>query len=148
MPESFGWDKPGLCLQGAAGTGKSLTAYAVLRREILAWGHTAEAYRVTLWAQQVVAKSKTGELGDWLAEQSECDYLLLDDLDKCKYTPRVVEALYEVMESRTSYGLPIVVTLNSTGEKFSEAMPEGYAEAILRRINDFCTVIQFPRRAR
>jgi hypothetical protein len=145
-PESFGHDKPGLLLLGAPRTGKTLTMYALLRKLMTRYsGDTFQVYRGVQWAREVVERSKTGEVGDWLDPQLDCGYLVIDDFDKAKFTPKVAEVFYEILEGRFSKGMTVLLTCNSNGDQLLMRMPEEYGPAIVGRLRDFCTVVRFER---
>jgi DNA replication protein DnaC len=112
---------------------------------MLGWGASAEAFRGTEFARHVVTKALSGELDDWLAMlmDEELWYLFLDDFDKIKFTPKVTECIYEVFEARFSHGLPILLTVNSTGTDLEQKMPPEYGSPIVRRIRDHCSPVKF-----
>jgi DNA replication protein DnaC len=77
------------------------------------------------------------------------DLLLIDDLDKAKFTPSYAEALFELIETRTSENRPTIVTCQLGGaellDKLSHEQPSlrAHAEAIVRRLRDFSEVFDF-----
>jgi DNA replication protein DnaC len=76
-----------------------------------------------------------------LRRLADCDWALLDDLDKCKFTPRAEEALYDILESRTSNARPTIWTCNANSHQLAAMFTEERSEAILRRLDEFAEVI-------
>ena len=76
-----------------------------------------------------------------LRRLADCDWALLDDLDKCKFTPRAEEALYDILESRTSNLRPTIWTCNANSEQLVAMFTEERGIAILRRLFEFAEVI-------
>ena len=70
-----------------------------------------------------------------------CDWSLLDDMDKCKFTPRAEEALYDILESRTSNARPTIWTCNANSNQLAAMFTEERSGAILRRLVEFAEVI-------
>ena len=76
-----------------------------------------------------------------LRRLADCDWTLLDDLDKCKFTPRAEEALYDILESRTSNLRPTIWTCNANSNQLAAMFTEERSGAILRRLVEFAEVI-------
>jgi hypothetical protein len=93
----------------------------------------------------------------WVRKEAEeliesartCDVLLLDDLSQPKLTPAYAECLYEIIEHRTSCRLLNLVSLQLGRDEFLAKVSDGNpnllttAEAIFRRLTDYCDVIDF-----
>jgi hypothetical protein len=144
-PDSWGWDKESLILQGPARLGKTLTAFALLRRFTMD-NDRPLFYPATVWAREVVRRSLNGELNDWLDRMSADDThwtLFLDDLCKMKFTPKVSQVLYEVLEARFSRGMCVLVTLNASADELAARIPAEYSAPIVGRLKDFCNAVKF-----
>ena len=76
-----------------------------------------------------------------LRRLADCDWSLLDDMDKCKFTPRAEEALYDILESRTSNARPTIWTCNANSNQLAAMFTEERSGAILRRLVEFAEVI-------
>ena len=76
-----------------------------------------------------------------LRRLADCDWSLLDDMDKCKFTPRAEEALYDLLESRTSNARPTIWTCNANSNQLAAMFTEERSGAILRRLVEFAEVI-------
>lgn len=76
-----------------------------------------------------------------LRRLAEVDWLLLDDIDKGKFTPRAEEALFSLLETRTSNDKPTLWTCNSNASALAGLFSPERADAILRRLVEFADVI-------
>jgi len=76
-----------------------------------------------------------------------CDVLFIDDLGKCRITERVQTELFNLVDSRTSNGLPILWTSNfdSKGLIRRFASPDD-AAPIVRRLVESCQIVKATRR--
>ncbi|MEY2487388.1 MAG: IstB-like binding protein [Verrucomicrobiota bacterium] len=96
-----------------------------------------------------VEKSARKEAEELVESARTCDVLLLDDLSQPKFTPAYAEYLYEIIEHRTSHRLLILVSLQLGRDEFLEKVSDRNphllttAEAIFRRLTDYCDVIDF-----
>lgn len=137
----------GLALVGPTGTSKTRCAWQLLRRVILE-GRTVRPFDGIGWGMAVSAAFGTpSETEQWLDRVCKVDVLFIDDLFKAKMTEAQELAAYGVFERRASMMLPIIVTMNSTGQMILDRMTDqGRAdrgEPLIRRIREFCDVISF-----
>jgi hypothetical protein len=84
---------------------------------------------------------------DWFDHLATIDVLFIDDLDKAKFTDRVLAELFDIIETRVAHELPILITTNATGDTLTDKMKtEGAgfaAEPLIARIREFCDPISF-----
>jgi DNA replication protein DnaC len=75
--------------------------------------------------------------------------LFIDDLSQAKFTPRYAEELLSIIEARAADGSPLFVTCQMTGDRLLTKLAgdnpdlRETAEAIIRRLRDFCDPIGF-----
>ncbi len=75
--------------------------------------------------------------------------LFIDDLSQAKFTPRYAEELLSVIEARTADENAVFVTCQMTGDRLLHKLAgdnpdlRETAEAIIRRLRDFCDPIGF-----
>jgi len=81
------------------------------------------------------------EAKDKLRRLARVDWLLLDDIDKGKFTPRAEEALFSLLEIRTSNSRPTIWTCNSNASALAGLFSAERADAILRRLVEFAHVV-------
>jgi hypothetical protein len=135
-----------------SGTGKTTVAHEWLWRKVTCNGKIRQTETPAIamtgheFARIVAAKSLELEelMDDWIS----ADALLLDDLDKRgdregRYSPAVQQALFDLIESRTTRGKPTCLTLNSNGEQLLEKFGDDIGEYLLRRLRERFTAIDF-----
>jgi len=69
--------------------------------------------------------------------------VFFDDLGKCKLTENVEANLFEVVEQRTAWERPTIVTTNDTGESLKARMSENRGAPLVERIKEFFQVVEF-----
>jgi len=133
----------GLLLWGGTGKGKSRIAWKVAEREILA-GKTfrhVNSFELSKYPSLfMVDAGAAGKLGDELVS---CNLLLLDDVFKAKPTERVEELLFSVVDERSEWCRPCIITLNDTGESLLSRLTPDRGPALIRRMREHCTSIKF-----
>lgn len=95
------------------------------------------------------ARSDPDSVEDLVMNLIKTPILLIDDICKIKLTPRFGQELYRVIEQRTNRYSPIITTTQLTGDSLIDkwtGKDEGMrdiAEAIVRRLREFCEPINF-----
>jgi DNA replication protein DnaC len=160
--------KPGLILFGDTGAGKSCAAYARLIRRLVDHESLTHVNAIDLALMVRGSASNFNEFSrilrflcgreteaDTEAEDAICDRwaacsgLLVDDLHVPRFTDAYARALYQIVEARTADGSELVLTCQTDAlgllRKWRADAPElaDTARAIVRRIVDFCTPINF-----
>lgn len=141
-------DGIGAVLHGQSGSGKSWTAYRLVSSR-LADGIFRDAEAIT---GSQISRLVLDSFGDRSSQQDAAramierlkrvDCILLDDLDKFRPNATGVEFLFDLFETRTARGLPIVITTQATGEVLEGLLTDNRNStapaAIVRRIRRFC----------
>lgn len=139
------WDvrgRRGIGLVGNSGFGKTRCLFVALRRAFdaslscAAVSHRRIAALAT--AASNGAKVEREEASATLTRFHRCQVLLLDDLGKGAFTPRANEELSDLLEHRTSSGLPVLWSANGGGEWLIKQLGPDYGPPIARRLADFC----------
>ena len=160
--------KPGLILFGDTGSGKTSAAYARIIRRLLdhefithinaadlalmvrgSASNFNEFSRILrfLCGRDTEEDTETDDAinGRWFS----CSGLLIDDLHVPKFTDAYARALYQIVEARTADRDELILTCQTDVvglmKKWRTDAPElaDTAKAIVRRIVDFCTPINF-----
>ena len=160
--------KPGLILFGDTGSGKTSAAYARIIRRLLdhefithinaadlalmvrgSASNFNEFSRILrfLCGRDTEEDTETDDAinGRWFS----CSGLLIDDLHVPKFTDAYARALYQIVEARTADRDELILTCQTDAvglmKKWRTDAPElaDTAKAIVRRIVDFCTPINF-----
>lgn len=129
----------GLIVRGVSGSGKSRAVWMLVKRLIVDEGlsvHYDSSFEFGAGASDAY---RHGSEQEWIRERVTPDVLFLDDLGKSKFTARVGEALFEIVDRRTSRGLPIFITTNFIGANLKSRFDDQeLAEPLLRRLREFC----------
>jgi len=135
----------GLAFIGVTGLGKTRSLFWVLQRAHDA-GRSCAAISHNRFSR-VVADAFAGD-GDerargkaLLRKLARVDVLLFDDLGKAPSTERADAECEELVEVRTSNGLPMLWTSNGSGAWLAKRFGEDRGEPITRRLGEFCRVI-------
>jgi DNA replication protein DnaC len=160
--------KPGLILFGDTGSGKTSAAYARIIRRLLdhefithinatdlalmvrgSASNFIEFSRILRFLCGRDTEEDTETDDDVTARWFSCSGLLIDDLHVPRFTDAYARALYQIVEARTADGSELVLTCQTDAlgllRKWRTDAPElaDTARAVVRRIVDFCTPINF-----
>jgi len=172
-PHSYFGNHRGLICYGPTGSGKTRAIYDLLARETLvenadfyfcaiSASELAGFVRDLALANprrlarilRLLAGRETDE--DFAREEDPdvkrffgLSALFIDDLSQAKFTPRYAEELLAIIEARTADEKAVFVTCQTTGDRLLEKLAgdnpdlRETAEAIIRRLRDFCDPIGF-----
>jgi hypothetical protein len=99
------------------------------------------------FARTVAANAR--DLDKLMGRFVDAEWLLLDDLDKRgsssdgKYSSITQQTLFDVIESRTTQGMPTIITLNSNGEELLAKFDPEIGPYLLRRLRQRFISINF-----
>lgn len=133
----------GIGLTGKTGVGKTRCLFLALHRAHAA-GMSVEAVshnRFSRLAQDAFMGEKMDDARTKLRDFHRCAVLLLDDLGKAPRTERADAEIEELIEHRTSAGLPILWTANAGGTWLIERFGKDRGPALVRRLAEFCTCL-------
>jgi len=160
------WKKgiTGLGLFGATGSTKTRCMWQLLRRiakpwphlqvfkgggyhlrwsyEVHYYWHSVSIVRDVDFARECASQFKDGHNGKKLESWRTCDVLFIDDLGKSRITERVQTELFDLVDFRTSRGLPILWTSNYDAKGLIRrfASPDD-AGPIIRRLVESCEIV-------
>jgi len=135
----------GLILRGDTGTGKTRTIWTLLHRVLVLDMPEREFSWVDgiSFGHDIVRHFKVEDAEDWLDGLARVPILFFDDFGKLKMTERAETELFGIVDRRCMNELPIIVTTNDTGETLEQRMTEGRGPALIRRLREFCELVQF-----
>ena len=137
------WDAAGgLLLKGPTGTGKTRTAYQILKH-LLYQDKRVMAYDFIQFGVEATEAAYETRLSSWLTPLLSVDALLLDDLGKNAITKRVAESLFKVVSHRMEHNLATIITCNLNGGQLMKMLPPDMGPALLRRLREYCEVVVF-----
>ena len=147
-----GWEsptKPGLGLIGPTRLGKTRVAYLLLKH-LADSGKSVWAVRAKVHARQAVTaaggnsadKRSQSEARHALHQALNADITLIDDLGKISASPRAIEAFEDLIEHRTSLGLPLIWTANGSSKWLTSLFGPDSGPPIVARLAEFCRVFR------
>jgi DNA replication protein DnaC len=145
------WGPRGLVMFGDTGTGKTRVAFLIIKREFLA-GRACAAYSHAEFVRRANDASTGANAGTaWINIVRNLDLLLIDDFGKVRLTTATGETsaatalLFELIDHRIKFLRPTIVTCNLTGKEIERQWGD-HGAALVRRLNEFCSRIQFGER--
>lgn len=141
--ESWECGPKGLLLYGPSRTGKTRAACYLLD-SLIDQGKTVKMVRAVDFQNEIIRRAMgDGDLAEFMDELFAVDVLLIDDLDKARFTPRVVSEFFNLLDKRTGDELPMIITVNSTGDALAKKMSDDTGPAIIGRLVEFFQPVNF-----
>lgn len=132
----------GLLLLGESGAGKTRLAYQLLRK-LHFKGVKVRIFDCVGFAHECQRAFLKGDGDQWADEITRTPVVYFDDLFKLKMTERVECELFAVIERRAANLLPVIATMNATGEMIEQMMSEDRGKPMVRRLREFNQTIGF-----
>lgn len=134
----------GLLLVGPTGRGKSRCAWSLCQREFF----TGRGVAVIDCLFAMEYTKRIGVSGQkamqWIEYLMHAPLLLMDDVFKVKLDNSGAEAaLFGLVNERTQYRRPIIVTAQDDPETLKARMSTDRGAAIVRRLTEYCEAISF-----
>jgi|GEM_PF-5023015 len=127
----------GIVFSGPPGTGKTHMA-AAIGRDLVRCGQTVQWWTVSDWLTALRSRiERGGDTTELLRQTSQTPYLILDDLGQERVTDWVRSTLYELINYRYNYVLPIILTTNKSLDELDTQI----GAPIVSRIVGMCDVI-------
>lgn len=142
---SWQYGPQGLILMGDSGTGKTRCAWQLIRRVMVddQPNQTVKFFDGVAFGYESARQARSETLEDWLDEIAQAGLVFMDDFGKFKMTERVEVDLFGMLDRRFSNKLPVILTTNDTSESFYARLSDHRGPAMIRRLREFCNVIQF-----
>ncbi len=141
-------------LFGASGTGKTRTAYLLMRSYREAMNRFERdreplLIRASDLKKEIVERTRPGGKGgfqDFFDDLCWRHQIVIDELDKMTWSPRVESEFFDLIETRMAHEQSIIYTSNLTPEAALAGMSDNYRAATVRRIKENCAVVNFNAR--
>lgn len=147
-PEDYENRMNGCYLFGTTGSGKTRSAFLKILKDLenvfdsdgVIW------IRGSQFAREVVNRTKPGGIGgfdEWFSSLLEAELLVIDEVDKIKFSERVMSEFFDLIEHRTSHFEAMMLISNSGVSTLCAKMPDESGPAIARRIKETLVPIKF-----
>jgi len=143
---SWKYGSQGLGMMGKPGEGKTRAAVLLLKDNHHSGRSICymKAVKLTQYARDQF--SDESEIKNTARERInkayKCKLLLLDDIGKGRLPASAEELLFGIIDERSERGLPIIWTSNASGKELHAMFSPDKADAILRRLSEFSTVVK------
>jgi len=138
-------DGKGVGIVGASGERKTRAAILLLEKAFLGGSKTmflpSQQFSRLISDQFSDDPKKKLSADEGIYRAHSCDFLLIDDLGKGRMTDRAESDLYALLEDRTSWGRATIWTSNSNARQLHGMFTPDRADAILRRLTEFSTIV-------
>jgi DNA replication protein DnaC len=140
---AWNYGKMGLLLHGKTRKGKSRCAWLLCQRVFMA-GKSVKVLDAMAGFKYAAAFANSGrEAEAWVDSYCRTGLLFFDDVFKVKLTDSFEAAVFAIVDYRMSHNLPILATLNDTGETLAARMSSDRGDAFVARLKEMCEVINF-----
>lgn len=137
------YQKRGLLLYGKTRSGKTRTAWLLIRKQFEA-GRTARVMDSMSGFEYAAIFGAGGQAAlEWVQARSCCSLLFFDDVFKVKLTESFEAAMFAIVDYRLNHNLPIICTLNDTGATLSARMTNDRGDAFIARLKEMSETILF-----
>ena len=109
-------------------------------RQLWNQGHSIRAFTSSSFQRECQDAAGNHLSTEWFNKVSRCDYLFIDDVGKQPWTANTHGAWFDIVESRTSEGRPILMTTNLTSIEMSQLSTNGLF--VTRRLDEYCQWIR------
>jgi len=136
---------------GASGLGKTRTAIELIHDVFIESGCAFEFCRMTEWRLRLDKAHRYGGKGvaDLVRPLCRTPFLVCDDLAHGKFTENSFSSLFEIIDCRTSRGLPTVFTTQFSKDEIQKRLSAVNVEttkAIFRRLEQFFRLVPFVKK--
>ncbi len=133
----------GLLLVGPPRVGKTRCVWLLLRHLFVEEAVPVIALSDTEFAHQCGQQFAKHTGHEWIQRLCMTRLLFLDDLGKAAATERYRRELYHVIEQRTAWRRPLLVTTNDNGQELAKRLGDTMGMALVARLREFCDVVPF-----
>jgi len=142
------YSRTGLVIAGETGLGKTRTLIEMLRDRWVNDDIQCEFIRFTAWRQQLDKAHRHGGEGvdRFVRPFVKVPILAIDDLGHGKMNENNLACFFELLDARTSKGLPTHFTTQHSKESLKaafDAVNPKTGEAIIRRMQEFSRLVVF-----
>lgn len=130
----------GLLVRGESGRCKTRAMWRLIRQLFLA-RKSVIAMTAARFDRECRDVGGNFNLTTWFDRLASVDALFIDDLGKGAWTQATEAQFFDLVETRTRDGMPMLVTSNDNGATLAARLSDGRAEPLIRRLRDYCEVV-------
>jgi DNA replication protein DnaC len=132
----------GLLLHGPSGSYKTTIMWLIIKNLWMCKNIRATAMGATELAREIaVSFDRKNGYEDLIQQKTACVFLCIDDLGKERMTPRIEEAIFEILNVRCEKKKCTMITTNFVGEPLQERFLDAETgKAFVRRIRDYMDI--------
>lgn len=138
----------GLLIAGDTGLCKTRAVWRLLRR---VWDDTKGRSKIEAITSGQFERQYRAACGgfnhEWFNGLARCSVLFVDDLGKAHWSENAEAQFFDLLDERTRFGRPIIVTTNDTGESWRDRLTPTRGPAIIRRLQDYCEFMELTAHA-
>lgn len=141
---AYKWSKgaKGLMVGGKTGVGKTRSIWLLIHKLMTKDGVRVRAISDPTFSREYSKRLGNGTADEWMEGLSKVPILFIDDFGKSAVTPRYREQFYDILESRTNSGNPIIVTTQLDRAAIMTRFGDEDGEALVRRLLEFMDIVR------
>lgn len=112
-------------------------------KQLAATGYRVLSFSPASFATQLVEAQLAGRTTAFYAKVQKAPLVFFDDFGKAKFTETVEVGFFEIIEQRTAWQRPTIITTNETGTTLASRMSSTRYDAFVERLREFFTVINY-----
>ena len=140
---AWNYGPTGLLLYGPTRRGKTRCAWLLARKTFDAGKSVQVLDSMAGFDYGGAFSASAAQAENWVYARCRSGLLFLDDVFKGKLTDSFESAVFAIVDYRLAHRLPIVATLNDTGETLAARMSKDRGAALVARLKEMCRTIEF-----
>lgn len=140
-----GWEfgPRGLLVVGPRRLGKTRAMMTRIERLVVGELLDVRIFLAGAFSHEVSERFGQPDGPEWMRGVMGADVVFLDDLGKFRLTERVEAELFGLIEHRTSWQLPMLLTMNAGVQELQQRMSAERALPLIERLREFCEIVSF-----
>jgi len=131
----------GLLMGGPTGTGKTRSAWRLLRR-CFDEGRTVKAMTAGEFGRSYADAGGSHTLNDWFSNLATVNVLFIDEIGNAAWTDGAEAVFFDLLEKRGVEGRPMITASNHKSESLaSKLRDQTRAAPMIRRLKTYCEFI-------
>jgi DNA replication protein DnaC len=133
----------GIILYGPTRSGKTRSAWLLIKKIFMQDRSVRVMDSMSGFEYAAAFSDSASRALEWVQARSNCKLLFMDDVFKVKLTDSFEAALFAIVDHRMNHQLPIIATLNDTGDTLAARMTDDRGNPFIARLKEMCDTIIF-----